>query len=237
MDKWCLMEIWAASTMQQFSTNARNVEGLPKYIIHSVLFFCCMVHSWMLQAQDLALVDTDLMERAHTASGNALLSEQEQQVVLLVNLARMHGPVFVEQVLDPFMQGKEETPYTISLRDELMNAIPLEPLAPKGDLTKAAEKHAKYTGNSGRVGHDGLRPFKERLAYLGKTYSFVGESCDYGYEDALNIVLDLLIDEGIASVGHRRTLLHAKYLYMGVSIAPHRTYRHTCVIDLAGEPL
>lgn len=189
----------------------------------------------MLPAQDLALVDASLLERAHTAGGNAMFSAEEQRVILLLNLARMHGPVFVEQVLDPYMQDKEETPYTVSLRDELMNAIPLEPLTPMADLTKAAEKHAKYTGTTGRVGHDGTRPFKERLAYLGKTYSFVGESCDYGYNDALNIVLDLLVDEGIEHVGHRRTLLHPKYLYIGVAIAEHRKYRYTCVLDLAGE--
>jgi hypothetical protein len=46
----------------------------------------------------------------------------------------------------------------------------------------------------------------------------------------LEIVLQLLIDEDVPSLGHRRILLE-KYQTIGVSIQPHSHYGFNAVLD------
>ena len=36
---------------------------------------------------------------------------------------------------------------------------------------------------------------------MGNPYNHVGENCSYGYEQAIDIVLSLLIDEGVIDFG------------------------------------
>jgi uncharacterized protein YkwD len=72
---------------------------------------------------------------------------------------------------------------------------------------------------------------------LQKSYTSVGENCDYGNANALIIFMSLLIDEGVSDLGHRENILRAEYKFIGVSIEPHKKYRISCVIDYAGEKI
>jgi uncharacterized protein YkwD len=44
-------------------------------------------------------------------------------------------------------------------------------------------------------------------------------------------VLDLLVDWGVPSLGHRHALLDGYYKKIGVSILPHKTSAHIAVLD------
>jgi len=78
--------------------------------------------------------------------------------------------------------------------------------------------------------------FKERFEPLmGKPYLHVGENCSYGYERAIDIVLTLLIDEGIKNLGHRNNILGPDFNSVGVAIRPHKTYRVNCVMDFGSR--
>jgi len=59
----------------------------------------------------------------------------------------------------------------------------------------------------------------------------VGENCSYGFETAIDIVLSLLIDEGVKNKGHRQNILSEDFNSIGVAIRPHITYRVNCVMD------
>jgi hypothetical protein len=74
------------------------------------------------------------------------------------------------------------------------------------------------------VGHER----KTQDSKLKKHY--YGECCDYGHNDALEIVLSLLIDEGIPSLGHRDVCL-SNYVKLGVAIQPHKRYGTNTVLD------
>ena len=52
-----------------------------------------------------------------------------------------------------------------------------------------------------------------------------------GEMEPLEIVLSLLIDEGVPSLGHRKILL-GNYSQIGLSIKPHKKYETNTVIDL-----
>ena len=92
-------------------------------------------------------------------------------------------------------------------------------------------------GKSGKAGHNTSsgKNFKSRIKTLTKTYSGIGENCDYREDDdALAIVFSLLIDKDVSDLGHRKNILHPKFQFVGVSIQPHKKYNYNCVMDFGG---
>jgi uncharacterized protein YkwD len=110
-------------------------------------------------------------------------------------------------------------------------------LAPDEGLFKAARFHAKDSGKNGIVGHsssDGTS-FSKRLPKYVKGWNRLAENCSYGYEEATNIVGQLLLDENVPSLGHRKSIINPELEYIGVSIQPHTQYRFNCVMDFCAK--
>lgn len=147
------------------------------------------------------------------------MTKKEMEVIQYINVARMYPLWFIKfaNLLNP------KTPNEISLVYKLktMKTIP-EPLLPDSIQWSNAKCHALTSGIDGYVGHDRRR---------NCTKSFFGECCDYGNDDALEIVKSLLIDEGVPSLGHRTICLDEAYKKIGVSIQPHKEYGVNAVLD------
>jgi hypothetical protein len=175
--------------------------------------------------------DKETINRANTAEDVDFLSEDEQKVILYVNLARIDGPLFASTFLDEYIKIKKikANSYTRSLYKELKNVKDLPVLVPEKDLYKAAREHATWSGKKGYQGHKG---FKQRFSPLMSKYSEVGENIYYGPYTPLEIVVQLLIDEGVADLGHRKNLLNPKFNSIGVAIKPHKTFDYNCVMGL-----
>lgn len=175
--------------------------------------------------------DAGVVRSLHTAAQEVYLGEEEKKVILFMNMARYDGPLFSESFLEAYILENqlENSSYIRSLRRDLKKVRGLKPLSPERDLTAIAQEHARSSGEQGSTGHDG---FKERFEPLmGNPYQHVGENCSYGYERAIDIVISLLIDEGIKSLGHRNNILSPDFNSVGVAIRPHKTYRVNCVMD------
>jgi hypothetical protein len=175
--------------------------------------------------------DADVVRELNTASEANYLNDEEKKVILVMNMARHNGPLFVRTLLADYVEEKkvENSSYLRSLRKDLNNVEGLIPLQPEKDLTSAARGHAIKSGETGRVGH---QDFNKRFdPLMGNPYTHVGENCSYGYETAMDIVISLLIDEGIKDQGHRKNILSVDFNSVGVAIRPHKTYRINCVTD------
>jgi uncharacterized protein YkwD len=175
--------------------------------------------------------DAEVVRSLHTAAGIEYLTEEEQKVVLFMNLARHDGPLFTSTFLDAYVAENkvENSSYLRSLRKDLKKASGLIPFQVEEDLTVVSQDHARLSGQTGHVGH---KNFAKRFAPLrGNPYTAWAENCSYGYEDAVEIVITLLIDEGIQGVGHRNNILNPTFNSVGVAIFPHKKYRINCVID------
>lgn len=175
--------------------------------------------------------DPGTVSKLHTAANVFYLDDEEKKVVLLMNMARHDGPLFARTFLARYVQDKqvENSAYLRTLKRDLDKVKGLVPLHPEKDLTGAALGHALASGKSGKVGHQGFNKRFEPL--MGKPYLHVGENCSYGYETARDIVVSLLIDEGIKDHGHRKNILAPDFNSVGVAIRPHRKYRVNCVMD------
>lgn len=172
--------------------------------------------------------DSLTIAKANTAQNVNYLTGEEKLVILITNLARTDGFLFSETFLTSFLEGEEKNKYTKSLFKDLKNIKGLSLLYPEEDLFKIAEGHAIKSGKSGHAGHQG---FDARFKPVMKKYNSVAENCAYGYDQAIDIVLRLLIDKDIKDLGHRVNMLSPDFNSIGVSIKPHKTYRFNCVMD------
>lgn len=208
------------------------------------LFFIVLVG--LAMTQDLSVWKADEISQAHTAVNASYLSDNERQVVMFMNLARLDGQKYFDTYFQIFLRrynqmnrGKEITAgndYLISLKKDLIKIKNLPPFQVEEGLTKAARYHAKDMGSSGKMGHvstNGMSTSKRGEKFAGTPY--VGENCSYGYADALSIVGQLLLDDNVPSLGHRVNILDQEYGYyaVGVAIEAHKEHRYNCVIDFA----
>ena len=179
--------------------------------------------------------DEEVVRELHAAAQTEYLNEEEVKVILFMNMARYDGSLFAETFLQSYIHDNnmEKSKYIKSLIRDLNKTPELHPLLPEEDLTAVAQGHAKKTGASGRVGHQNFKKRFEPL--MGNPYNHVGENCSYGFGQAIDIVLSLMIDEGITDVGHRKNILSEQFNSVGVAIRPHKSYRVNCVIDFGRQ--
>lgn len=217
---YCMIKIY----VQKNKTN-------PMSRLLFLVYVLCL--SPAMQAQDGAWEKWDpaIIERANTAAEFEYYSAEEKKVLTIMNLARIDGKLFSETILPGYVEqnGLQNNSYVKSLYRDLKKTKDLVPLVPEKDLTSIAQGHAKNSGESGHIGH---KDFKKRFEpFMGNPYTGVGENCSYGYATAVDIVITLLIDDGVKDVGHRVNILNPEFNSAGVAIRPHKGYRYNCVID------
>jgi uncharacterized protein YkwD len=204
------------------------------------LFFIALFPFLLLSFNfDAHQKEDKLYERCNTAKDIGYLSKEEKSVILYLNLVRINPPLFAQTYLKNYLDTApiKQTEYLESLLNELKNMQPVEVVKPQYDLFEVAKKHATEMGLQGKTGHSSLNGegFESRASDLSKRYQKALENCQYGYSDGLGIVIDLLIDENIPDLSHRKSLLDKNIKYIGVAIRKHKVYRHNCVIELGYE--
>jgi len=168
--------------------------------------------------------------QCNTAAGVNYLSEEEKTTIYILNLARMNPSLFAKTVVKayPDYAGEEslnQSEYFRGLLTFLNKKTAMPLLSPERTLFESARCHATTSGEVGYVGHN------RRPQSCKKLETFLGECCQYGYKDPLSIIMDLLIDEGVPSLGHR-IILFKPHTQIGISIQPHKRYRWNAVLDL-----
>jgi len=184
--------------------------------------------------------DAATLEKANSAKDAAYMSEDEKKVIYFTNLVRLNPDLFYKTYYAKYADSTKikESSFTRSLNMDLTSRFkPMEILTPKEDLTEEAKSHAEDSGKSGKLGHftSDNKSYAVRMAKFKGVYGSMAENCDYGFKDPLSIVVHLLVDEGQATVEHRKTLLDKTLKYVGVSIQPHKKEKWTCVMDFAKE--
>jgi len=188
-------------------------------------------------------------DAAHTA---AYLTDEERAVVLYVNLARLYprkfarlhilplrsrftGKLLARPGTDPIATNEGVAAVNECIR-VMEHQKPLSALTPALGLSQSATDHVKDSGPAGIVGHTGAdgSTFAQRMERHGKWKKCAGENIAYGEADPAFIVVQLLVDDGVASRGHRTNIFNGAYGCIGVAIGPHETWRNMCVMDFAG---
>lgn len=175
---------------------------------------------------------------ADAAAEVTYLSDKEKDVIKIMNYARLNGKLFAETYLKKYaaLKGKQQLKQVKSLSTDLLNTPILEVYSPNEQLSKAAKAHAEYMGKKGDIGHigkGGKDPAQRVEDYIGWDV-WISENIQYGVEHPAEIVLALLIDEKVPNLGHRKNILEKRGRYVGIAIAPHKSYKTNCVMDYTG---
>ena len=189
-------------------------------------------------SQDLTGWNHDTLELANTAKNAAYLSEGEKKVIQLINLARIDAEGFINRIAIPYVKKNEidQDEYVESLYSDLRNAKGLHTILPLEKLWESAAHHAYDMGHKGLFGHnssDGT-PHMERMHRYHKREK-MAESLCYGYNDPVDIVMQLLLDEAIPLRTNRQHILASHFHHIGVSIKAHKIYEFNSVIDFSSH--
>lgn len=202
--------------------------------------------SKMLTASE---IDKDVLNTARSAR---YLSPLEKEVIYEINLFRSDPANYSRMYIEPLKKQYDRKilyyPGDQAIRTEegvralnecvqelkRMSARPL--LYPNPQLSHSARDHQRdqqKTGRTGHVGSDGSN-MKQRVEKYGKWLHRIGENIAYGNTSARQIVVFLLIDDGVKDRGHRATLLNSDFNLVGVACGSHPVYETMCVLDFAG---
>lgn len=194
--------------------------------------------------------------RRHPSSYDRFYGE----IIDEMNLARTNPAAYADKVarILPEFQGRDRVHYEdnvkIILRTKEGSACvreciafmkrqqpvaPIEKDMPAG-MAHAALDHVKDQGPRGTTGHDGSdgsTPF-QRMERYGSWRVTAAENIHYGRisgdKTAEDIVMSLMVDDGVRGRGHRDNILNPRLRVVGIAMGKHKRYGEMCVIDFAG---
>jgi uncharacterized protein YkwD len=175
----------------------------------------------------------------------------EREVLAELNLLRKNPAAYAralekmrgQYVGNILRRGKGQAPIkTVEGEPALLEAIAalratraMGPLEVNRALAAGARDHVTDQAPTGEIGHRGTDGSNSlhRISRYGRSDGMSAEVIDYGWDNARDIVIDLLIDDGIANRGHRINVLEPAYATAGVSCGGHKRFGVMCVVELA----
>lgn len=117
----------------------------------------------------------------------------------------------------------------------LQNAQPLAPFAFSRGMSRAAADHCADQADGG-FGHEGKDRSHagQRIARYGMPSGGWGENISYGKSSAREVVLALIIDDGLPARKHRKNIFNPSFNYAGAAFGRHARFGTVCSVDFAG---
>ena len=171
--------------------------------------------------------------KANTAANIKSLSQMEKDIILYCNLARLDGAKFWAEYGN---NAKGSTAYVSSLESDLKSTKNLPMLEPEKSLMEAAAYHANDMYQNNFFEHkssDGTSfGARVRSYYKGNA---IAENISAGMNTAIGVVMQLLVDDGLSTLGHRKNILGAQYVAIGIKTSEHKTWRTVTVQDFGDK--
>ena len=200
-----------------------------------ILLFVCLLTASFEAAQATAASSPE------TAGSN---------IVREMNLARQNPTLyasFVEELRANFQGKLHVLPGRIPLRTkEGIHAVDeairfLRSASPQGllnfspGMSRAAADHCKSQAGGG-MSHRGSggSTTGDRISRYGTWSGTWGENLSCGRSSAREIVIALIIDDGLRNRKHRTNIFSPTFNFAGAAVGNHARYRTICSIEFAG---
>lgn len=208
--------------------------------------------SLLLLSLSLLFVPATALAQAQQTGNDYALSDLEKAVLEEMNQARTNPAQYATYLesLRPNFNGKMFRPPgkngTVQLVEGasaleeairfLRAARPLPRLVVSKGMCMGARDQSYDQGQSGAVSHQGKdKSFSwERVARYGEWKAPVSENIAYDSGTAREIVINLIIDDGVPTRGHRNNIFNSSYIVTGVSCGNHPLFGGMCVCTFAG---
>lgn len=126
--------------------------------------------------------------------------------------------------------------------DEAMTFLrrqrPLPPLRWTEGLARSGAELVRTQSRNKETGHgSGTMSMSRRIKRNGHWTIAIGEAITYGpyvADRGRDVIAQLLVDDGVPSRGHRKTLYDPDFRLAGVTCGPHPLFEVACVLDFAG---
>jgi len=187
----------------------------------------------------------------NTAAEASYLSSLEKEIILEINKLRSDPKRYAEDYIAPLAKKydrrllyypgdqplltKEGVNALYECVRDLKRQQPLSVIYPSEGLTRAARDHVNDQSKTGRTGHQGSdrSSMRNRVERYGTWEKRIAENIAYGGKTAQQIVIYLLIDDGVRDRGHRKNFLNPDFNMVGVATGSHPEYGLMSVMDFA----
>jgi uncharacterized protein YkwD len=185
-----------------------------------------------------------------SAQGSEYLTRLEQQIVSEHNLARSDPASYAAFLrrLKPRYEGRRfvvsdrvvrMTQEGLAAVDEAIRFLESAAAAPQVRASRGMSLGARDLvddqgpkGSTGHVGTDGSQPW-DRVARYGEWEGEIAENVAYGFDTGGDVVLQLIVDDGVPGRGHRLNIFNPAFQVVGVACGRHARYETMCVITYA----
>jgi hypothetical protein len=172
--------------------------------------------------------------------------ELEKELFSLHNELRMNPQSYIQKLREClkyfrhkiFHPPGEDPIQTYEGQEAVYDAIqflktqkPVDRLEFNDNIARACKDHANDIGEKGLATHEGSddKNISDRIEKYCEWDGATAESLDFGFKTAENIIINLLIDDGVKDRYQRLNLFNEKFKYIGIGAANHRDYG-ICVV-------
>ena len=134
-----------------------------------------------------------------------------------------------------------ETIEGISAYKEAINFLktqkPIKEMIFDEEISRASQDHANDIGSTGSTDHRGSdgNTNDDRISRYIEWDITISENIDFGAVSGEEVMVSLLVDDGVDDRAHRSTMFNTKVKYFGVGVAEHKEYEVCTVIDYVGD--
>ena len=123
---------------------------------------------------------------------------------------------------------EEATQYLKSLK-------PVHVLHYSEEISKACRDHLADIGPKGltdHIGSDGSN-ITDRIENYCEWDGIVAENLDFGFKEAENIVMNMIMDDGVKERCQRKNIFSREFNYIGIGVGPHKIFGIGVVVGYA----
>ena len=135
-----------------------------------------------------------------------------------------------------YLQTKEGYSAVQDAIEFLKQTKPVDPLSREVSLNQSAKELVDHIGPEGIFTPKTKEmEMSERVRRHYKEKGGMAENVSFGWGDGLGVVLQLLIDDGVPSRGHRRNIFKSNWKRVGIACGAHKSHNHCSVVIFVGE--